>query len=147
ERNAEHPAPCRGKRVYVFSGLLRCGRCGKAMTGNGCGGGKEGSNTYRCRSKKESGRNVCSAGDLSEPRLRDRLAEHLVARFTDAFMDAFDEAYRRDAKAQAGPDPVELERAKARLEELKAEAEEVYRNVRRARDEQLFAQLQEDYAD
>jgi hypothetical protein len=78
--------------------------------------------------------------------LRDRLAEHLAARFTDEFMDAFDEAYRREVAAQSGPDPVELESAKARLKELQAEAEDVYQNVRRARDERLFAQLQEDYS-
>ena len=69
---------CSQKRVYIFSGLLRCAECGRAMSaGIYSRRGKE-SKRYRCSGKYTAGIARCgNSSQIYEHVLEDRLVSHL----------------------------------------------------------------------
>ncbi len=124
----QHPTPCRSKRVYLFSGLLRCGDCGATMAGRASRGLPP---SYWCSTYNNKGRAACPPNRVSEARLLAALAAKLKDRFNPAFLDAFTEALRQELTQKDTAHGATLTDLQARLatlnEQVKADGERLLR--------------------
>ncbi|MCY3921459.1 MAG: recombinase family protein [Chloroflexi bacterium] len=71
-----HPRQVGSK--FLLSGLLRCGRCGKAFVGQGAKGGQFA--YYICNTLHREGSGACEAPYLSAPKLEDLVTEKVLTR-------------------------------------------------------------------
>lgn len=83
-RKAGRPGLANGQQrcTYLFSGLLRCGACGGAIT-LVCGRGRNGAQRYGCALHHQRGDSVCTNGLLIR---RDELEERLLLRLQQAVL-------------------------------------------------------------
>ena len=83
-RKAGRPGLTNGlqRSTYLFSGLLRCGVCGGAIT-LVCGRGRNGAQRYGCALHHQRGDSVCTNGLLIR---RDKLEERLLLRLQQAVL-------------------------------------------------------------
>jgi hypothetical protein len=113
-RNKDRPAASRGRRVYVFSGLMCCGNCRGRLVGKG--GGAHNSR-YVCSSASQ--KKACPSNTVNEARLLAALAEKLRSKFDAEFLDGFAEAARLElAAAAGGPSDAEVEALRQRVADL-----------------------------
>jgi DNA invertase Pin-like site-specific DNA recombinase len=63
---------------FLLSGLLKCGRCGKAFVGHGAKGGQFA--YYVCNTLHREGSGACEAPYLSAPRLEDLVTHKVLTR-------------------------------------------------------------------
>jgi DNA invertase Pin-like site-specific DNA recombinase len=135
---------------YVLSGILHCGRCGSCMTGKtSTTVSRKGTYyTYRkycCRRNRVYGNHACSSLSVRE----DLLLPFLVDRLRKVYLDPERlEGLRRQLKARAQArlqtDPARAARLKERLIEADAEIVRGRRNLFRAKDDDTFAELNEE---
>jgi hypothetical protein len=117
-RNKEHSAPCRSKRVYLFSGVLRCGTCGAAMAGRAS---RKLPPSYWCHTYNNGGRSACDPNRISEARFLAALAAKLKERFNPDFLAAFAAAARMELEQGKASSEGEVKALRARLAELDAQ--------------------------
>jgi hypothetical protein len=113
----QHARQSRAGRVYLFSGLLFCGRCGHKMNGRMSAGNP----TYYCRTYTHQGHGSCDPNHVAESRLLVSLAAKFKESFGGAVVEAFAEALRRELTQPPDPhDARTLADMRRRLSELEA---------------------------
>ena len=93
---------------YLFTGLLRCGRCG-------CGMWMGKHNRYECGNRKENGPAICAGSYVGEPEVMRSIAEHLHREFL--ILDGVALASKADRRALK---PADLPKAFAKVKKLVA---------------------------
>jgi DNA invertase Pin-like site-specific DNA recombinase len=134
--NGAAPGRRTAKRVYVFSGLLLCAKCGRGM------GGKvqKGTPCYVCSGFVHS--RTCDANRVNEARLLNALAEWLQERLKGRNRSTLADAVRLAlaAEADGGKAP---DASKGRLDTLADEIKLAERNLARARSDDDFRAVSE----
>jgi DNA invertase Pin-like site-specific DNA recombinase len=128
----QHPGQSHPTRVYVFSGLITCARCGITMAGRVASGIP----SYFCRTYQHRGKSACEPNRINEERLLNVLADKLQELFTPHLLPAVEKAIRRELTRSANPDEAaDLADLKRRLVELDAKVERHVREMMDADDE------------
>lgn len=104
----------KSQRVYIFSGLLRCAYCGKAMIGSWLGQTKD-KYRYRCNYHYLNG-NCPNSKMLRESTIEQRLLDNVVAELTKVTADLIS-----PKKKKRGPDKAAIMAKVERLQELYVE--------------------------
>jgi site-specific DNA recombinase len=84
---------------YVLRGLVRCGRCGAAMSPASTTKGKTVHRYYRCCTRDKAGRQVCGAKQLPAGALEDFLVERIAHATADGSLVAEIERQMRERTA------------------------------------------------
>ena len=75
DRHKKAPAQFTAKRIYLLTGLVRCGHCGASMTGNVHRNGKgHKSHNYRCEKKRDKS---CPNKEIIQERLEEYVLRQL----------------------------------------------------------------------
>ena len=78
ERGPKVRPPRQVGSKFLLSGLLKCGRCGKAFVGHGAKGGKFA--YYVCNTLHREGSGACAAPYISAPKLEDLVTHKVLTR-------------------------------------------------------------------
>ena len=127
-RNKRSPVPGRGRAVYLFTGILRCGLCGKTMAGNH-GYTDRWPTAYLCQGYRMGGQGACDCNNIYEARMLNALSAALQERLTCEFLDGFEARVREHLSGQQDDTAGRLEALRAALADVEAQLVE---DVRRA---------------
>lgn len=135
DRARRKPSPCRGKNIYLLSGLVRCMTCGKVMVGKTVT-----APGYYCTTQTAGGRSACDPNRILEAPLIKALAGKLQSRFNPETIAELRAAIERQLTA---PDPVaeEIKAIEARLEVATRETRKLSERLLRC-DESLIPELE-----
>jgi site-specific DNA recombinase len=122
--------PIPGAGNFRLSGLLRCGHCGRTMTGWNIPvrRRKAGESTpggprvprYVCASYFAHGKQACNYNAIDEGRLLDAIARKVKERFNQEFLDAFRKAAVEEAHLLTSASDGQAEQMRRRIAELDA---------------------------
>ena len=109
------------KRLYLFTGILRCGNCGGRMSGIW----KKGKYYYRCSRYVVAGKKACTCNDIAE----DTLLQPILKRLADVYASdkaiaRLRDAVRKEAKRASKNDD---------LATLKAELRQIEKQIKNGR--------------
>jgi DNA invertase Pin-like site-specific DNA recombinase len=126
QENRERRAPKRNRHTYVFSGLVRCGKCGAPMTGTLSGPATGYAPAYGCSRYQQLGSKECTGYQITEQRLL-RGVSRAVERFLSQVQaeDLHDEV-RQALRANEADQPEE------NLDQIREQAAELNRKVQEA---------------
>jgi len=123
-RQQRRTAP-KSKRRYVLSGLIRCGDCGAAMTGQpfshtSTEGKRTLYNLYMCSSYKNKGKSACNSNSIVEARLLDCVVRKIQGHYlSDLAIDRLQKKIRKQQEAtRRRIIPVDSKRLRKRIEDL-----------------------------
>jgi hypothetical protein len=133
-QNVESPAACRNRRVYLFTGLLRCGACEKVMVGRTK---RRVRPAYWCSSWGRGGRAACTVNRINEARFLAALSAKLKERFNPEFLAAFAAAVRAELASPGQPGEGDRAALKRRLDDLEGQVRQHAKRILSVPDEML----------
>jgi DNA invertase Pin-like site-specific DNA recombinase len=120
EQNGRSPAACRGnRRVYLFTGLVVCGKCQASMAPRKASG-RQGIG-YWCNGYAVGGRAACDCNRVHEGRMLAAISQALQERLDLAFLDGFEARVRIALAGQQDDAAGRLEALRATLTDVEAQ--------------------------
>jgi DNA invertase Pin-like site-specific DNA recombinase len=125
EKRKTRTTPIRGGGDFRLTGMIRCGHCGRNMSGRnypyrGKEAGKPGYRRYVCSSYFAHGKSACNYNAIEEAPLVAGIARLLATRFSPEVIEAVRQQAREIASA-VDEQPGEADRLRQRIAELEAD--------------------------
>ena len=138
-RNATNQA----KEVYLLSGIIKCGKCGRNMHGNRKPTNRNGSYhiTYKCNNRDKNGTKICSNKEINKIYI-ERAVMHYIANMCEG--DNFKmimKALKQYAKEQSDGN-AELHLLESKLNKINRQIDNIVNAIAKGFD---FEELQEKY--